>query len=148
MKRLFHSGAHETFHYIPIYLAQNSYHLSGEALALAPPPHRPWVVVIPFALPGEKLLARVYRNSRLHSFADLIKIITPNPDLRDPDRIKCRYFGSCSGCQYQVGLNMRTVLGTYRFCLVLAPMRCFHILYSWILSKPLYQKRFKIILVT
>ena len=60
------------------------------------------MIVAPFALPGERIRVRVYRSSRLHSFADLVEVVTPNPDLRDDSRAKCRYFGKCSGCQYQV----------------------------------------------
>ncbi|KAL4069155.1 S-adenosyl-L-methionine-dependent methyltransferase [Scleroderma citrinum] len=75
---------------------------SGDALALGPVPHSSWVIITPFALPGEKIRVRVYRNSRLHSFADLLDVISTNPELRDNDRIKCQYFGKCSGCQYQM----------------------------------------------
>ncbi|KAF8883823.1 S-adenosyl-L-methionine-dependent methyltransferase [Infundibulicybe gibba] len=75
---------------------------TGEAIALSPEPKRPWAVIIPFSLPGETIQARIYRNARMHSFADLITVLTPNPDLRDSDRIKCKYFGSCAGCQYQM----------------------------------------------
>ncbi|KAJ8594394.1 S-adenosyl-L-methionine-dependent methyltransferase [Rhizopogon salebrosus TDB-379] len=75
---------------------------NGDALAHSPAPHPPWVIVAPFALPGERIRVRVYRSARLHSFADLVEVITPSPDLRDDSRIKCRYFGKCSGCQYQM----------------------------------------------
>ncbi|KAH7923776.1 tRNA methyltransferase [Leucogyrophana mollusca] len=75
---------------------------NGDALALAPAPHPPWVIVAPFALPGEKISVRVYRSSRLHSFADLLSVDTPNLTLRDPTRVRCKYFGKCSGCQYQM----------------------------------------------
>ncbi|KIJ58937.1 hypothetical protein HYDPIDRAFT_118997, partial [Hydnomerulius pinastri MD-312] len=75
---------------------------NGNALALGPEPHSSWVIVAPFALPGETIRVRVYRQSRLHSFADLLNVVTPNPELRDQSRIKCKYFGKCSGCQYQM----------------------------------------------
>ncbi|KAH7906899.1 S-adenosyl-L-methionine-dependent methyltransferase [Hygrophoropsis aurantiaca] len=75
---------------------------NGDALALAPSPYPPWVIVAPFALPGEKITVRIYRSSRLHSFADLLNVDTPNPELRDPTRIRCKYFSKCSGCQYQM----------------------------------------------
>jgi hypothetical protein len=74
----------------------------GEGLARLPAPAPPWAVLVPFALPGETVRARVYRHARLHSFADLVAVETPNPELRDMDRVKCRYFGACAGCQYQV----------------------------------------------
>lgn len=78
----------------------------GEGLAIAPEPRRPWVVIIPFSLPGEKIRARIYRNARLHSFADFLGVNQPNMALRDMSRVQCQYFGTCGGCQYQV----RTVI--------------------------------------
>ena len=75
---------------------------NGDALALGPAPHSSWVVVAPFALPGETIRVRVYRSARLHSFADLVSVVTPNHDLRDGRRVQCKYFAQCSGCQYQV----------------------------------------------
>ncbi|KAF8549337.1 S-adenosyl-L-methionine-dependent methyltransferase [Imleria badia] len=74
----------------------------GDALALGPAPRSDWVIVAPFALPGERIRVRVYRNARLHSFADLLSVLSPNPDLRDDRRVQCKYFGQCSGCQYQM----------------------------------------------
>ncbi|EGN94183.1 hypothetical protein SERLA73DRAFT_97034 [Serpula lacrymans var. lacrymans S7.3] len=75
---------------------------TGDGLALAPEPYRPWVVVVPFSLPGEKVRARIYRDSRLRSYADLLSVEVPNPELRNPSNVKCKYFGQCSGCQYQM----------------------------------------------
>ncbi|KAG6333304.1 hypothetical protein ID866_5781 [Astraeus odoratus] len=75
---------------------------NGDALALGPASHSAWVIVAPFALPGETIRVRVYRSSRLHSFADTLEVISPNPELRDNSRVQCKYFGKCSGCQYQM----------------------------------------------
>ncbi|KAH7884083.1 tRNA methyltransferase [Phlebopus sp. FC_14] len=86
---------------------------NGDALALGPAPHSSWALVAPFALPGEKIRVRVFRNSRLHSFADLLEVLSPNAELRDPSRIKCKYFGKCSGCQYQM-LSYETQLDIKR----------------------------------
>lgn len=80
---------------------------NGDALAHSPASSAPWVIVAPFALPGERIRVRVYRSSRLHSFADLLEVVSPNIDLRDNSRAKCRYFGQCSGCQYQ---NRRIII--------------------------------------
>ena len=71
---------------------------TGHALALS----SDWVIVAPFALPGERIRVRVYRSARLHSFADLLAILEPNTELRDDNRVQCKYFGKCSGCQYQM----------------------------------------------
>lgn len=57
-----------------------------------------WVVFVPFALPGETVIARIYRNDKNCSHADLIKVITPSPERVTPG---CHLFGTCGGCQYQ-----------------------------------------------
>jgi len=57
-----------------------------------------WVVFVAGALPGEKVLARVYRNHKNHSEADLIEIIRASPERVEPP---CPVFGECGGCQYQ-----------------------------------------------
>lgn len=57
-----------------------------------------WVVMVPFSLPGERVRARVYRNHKQHSEADLIKVIEPSPERVEP---RCKLFGECGGCQYQ-----------------------------------------------
>ncbi|KAJ7660000.1 S-adenosyl-L-methionine-dependent methyltransferase [Mycena rosella] len=75
---------------------------SGVALATSAEASRPWVVVVPFCLPGETVRVRVYRNARMHSLADLIAVVTPNPEMRDDSLVRCKYFTSCGGCQYQM----------------------------------------------
>ncbi|MEM9481472.1 MAG: class I SAM-dependent RNA methyltransferase [Verrucomicrobiota bacterium] len=57
-----------------------------------------WVVFVAFALPGERVLARVYRNDKSYSEADLIDILEASPHRREP---RCELFGECGGCQYQ-----------------------------------------------
>lgn len=57
-----------------------------------------WVVFIPFALPGEKVRAKVWRNEANCSHADLIEILEPSPDRIEPH---CPHFTLCGGCQYQ-----------------------------------------------
>lgn len=74
---------------------------TGDGLAIAPAPKPPWVVVVPFALPGEVARVKIHQSRRLHSVSSLLEVKTPNPTLRDDSRIKCRYFGVCGGCQYQ-----------------------------------------------
>ncbi|KAK7057872.1 S-adenosyl-L-methionine-dependent methyltransferase [Favolaschia claudopus] len=75
---------------------------TGSALATSPDSTRPWVVVVPFSLPGETIRVKVYRNARLHSFADLLEVIMSNPELRTDSAVQCKYFGTCGGCQYQM----------------------------------------------
>ena len=57
-----------------------------------------WVVMVPFALPGERVRVRVYRNHANFSEADLVEVLEPSAD-----RISqlCPLFGRCGGCQYQ-----------------------------------------------
>ncbi len=57
-----------------------------------------WVVFVPFALPGETVKARVFRNDKNCSQADLVEVLIPSPDRIDPG---CPLFGECGGCQYQ-----------------------------------------------
>ena len=57
-----------------------------------------WVVMVPFALPGELVRARIFRNHANFSEADLVAVISPSPDRIDP---RCPLFGRCGGCQYQ-----------------------------------------------
>ena len=57
-----------------------------------------WVVFVPFALPGELVHARVFRNDKNCSHADLVAVLTPSPDRVEP---VCPLFGQCGGCQYQ-----------------------------------------------
>lgn len=62
------------------------------------------VFVIPFAIPGDVVKARVYRNNTRpfnHSVADFLGVVKPSPD-RDDNLIRCKYFGNCGGCQYQM----------------------------------------------
>ena len=57
-----------------------------------------WVVMVPFALPGERVRVRVFRNHKNYSEADLIEVLTPSADrIAAP----CPLFGRCGGCQYQ-----------------------------------------------
>ncbi|EDQ98402.1 uncharacterized protein LACBIDRAFT_302690 [Laccaria bicolor S238N-H82] len=47
----------------------------------------PWAIVVPFALPGEKICVHTYRQGRLHSYDDLLEVITPNAERRDDSRV-------------------------------------------------------------
>lgn len=57
-----------------------------------------WVVFVPYALPGEKVRVRIWRNKSNYSDADIVEILEPSPDRVDP---VCGLFGDCGGCQYQ-----------------------------------------------
>ena len=57
-----------------------------------------WVVFVPFALPGEVVRVRIYRNDKNCSHGDLMEVL-----VASPDRVAavCPLFGECGGCQYQ-----------------------------------------------
>ena len=57
-----------------------------------------WVVMVPFTLPGERVRARVFRNHKNYSEADLVAVLTPSTERVTP---RCPLFGTCGGCQYQ-----------------------------------------------
>ncbi len=68
--------------------------LPGDAAAAG----KGWVVMVPFTLPGERVRARVFRNQKNFSEADLVEVLQASPD-----RVAavCPLFGRCGGCQYQ-----------------------------------------------
>jgi 23S rRNA (uracil1939-C5)-methyltransferase/tRNA (uracil-5-)-methyltransferase len=57
-----------------------------------------WVVFVPYALPGERVRARIWRNKKGYSEGDLVGILEASPERVEP---RCPLFGSCGGCQYQ-----------------------------------------------
>ena len=57
-----------------------------------------WVVFVPFVLPGELVVARIWRNAKQYSEADLVRVLKPSPERIAP---RCPLFGTCGGCQYQ-----------------------------------------------
>lgn len=56
------------------------------------------VVMVPFALPGERVRARVWCNRANYSEADLMEVLDPSPHRVEP---RCPLFTTCGGCQYQ-----------------------------------------------
>lgn len=57
-----------------------------------------WVIFVPYTLPGERVRARIYRNEKNCSMADLVEVLEPSPQRVQPI---CKIFGYCGGCQYQ-----------------------------------------------
>ncbi len=70
----------------------------GRALRSSGNPSEGWVVMVPSTLPGEKVRARIFRNQKNYSEADLVEVITPSSHRVKP---RCSLFGLCGGCQYQ-----------------------------------------------
>lgn len=58
------------------------------------------VVIIPFGIPGDIAKIKIFRTHPLYAEADLLAITKPS-GIRNDNLINCRYFGKCSGCQYQ-----------------------------------------------
>ncbi len=57
-----------------------------------------WVVMVAFALPGERVRARVFRNHKNYSEADLLEVLEASGERAEP---QCALFSKCGGCQYQ-----------------------------------------------
>jgi len=57
-----------------------------------------WVVMVNYALPGERIRARIFRNHANYSDADLVEVMEASPERIEP---RCELFGICGGCQYQ-----------------------------------------------
>lgn len=57
-----------------------------------------WVVMVPYALPGELVRVRIFSNHKNYSEADLVAVLRPSPHRITP---RCPLFGDCGGCQYQ-----------------------------------------------
>ncbi|KAI1260727.1 S-adenosyl-L-methionine-dependent methyltransferase [Xylariaceae sp. FL1019] len=74
---------------------------TGDALALQEGSSQ--VYVVPFAVPGDVVKVKVYRHVEEEGYtaADFISVVTPS-EMRDDSRIKCKYFASCAGCQFQM----------------------------------------------
>ncbi|KXU34157.1 SAM-dependent methyltransferase [Cephaloticoccus primus] len=70
----------------------------AEPAGLDAPAPRQWVVMVPFCLPGERVRARVFRNHKNYSEADLVEVLRASPHRVEP---RCGLFGECGGCQYQ-----------------------------------------------
>jgi 23S rRNA (uracil-5-)-methyltransferase RumA len=73
--------------------------LEAEAALDPDSKEKKWVVLVPRAMPGEVVTARVYRNHKGYSEADLLEVLQPSPDRVEP---QCKYFSTCGGCQYQM----------------------------------------------
>jgi tRNA (uracil-5-)-methyltransferase len=61
------------------------------------------VYVVPFTAPGDTVTAKIFKHfdAEKYSMADLVKVTKPSPH-RDSSLVKCPYFASCSGCQFQM----------------------------------------------
>lgn len=73
---------------------------TGDGLAIQKGSKR--VYVVPFSIPGDTVKVKVYRHMREgYTAADFISVVKPSPS-RDDSRVQCKYFSTCSGCQFQM----------------------------------------------
>ncbi|KAK4684795.1 tRNA (uracil-5-)-methyltransferase, partial [Tremellales sp. Uapishka_1] len=84
--------------------------VSGESISLYTDSEtgQKWSIITPFAHPGDLIRCKINKHDRLHSMADMIKILEYSEEFRggEGDRRKfpnqgCKYFGECGGCQLQ-----------------------------------------------
>lgn len=59
---------------------------------------RLWVVMIPSVIPGEIVIARVFRNHKSYSEADVVSVLQTSPHRKFPP---CPVAAECGGCQLQ-----------------------------------------------
>ena len=74
---------------------------TGDALGLQKGSKQ--IYVLPFAVPGDVVKVKIHRHLReeRYTVADFISVVQPSP-LRDDARVSCKYFSTCSGCQFQM----------------------------------------------
>jgi 23S rRNA (uracil1939-C5)-methyltransferase len=68
--------------------------LGGAAVAR----HDDLVIFVEQALPGQKILARVYKKKKSYAEARLMQVLQPAPYEILP---RCSHFGHCGGCRWQ-----------------------------------------------
>ncbi|KAI0904265.1 S-adenosyl-L-methionine-dependent methyltransferase [Ustulina deusta] len=76
---------------------------TGDALAVQEESPSKQIYVLPFAVPGDTVRAKVHRHLREEGYtmADFIAVVSPAA-MRDDARVRCGYFSKCSGCQFQM----------------------------------------------
>ncbi|QLL33774.1 hypothetical protein HG536_0F00990 [Torulaspora globosa] len=76
---------------------------SGDGLGIIDNPveeGKKQIVVIPFGLPGDIVRIKVFKTHPSYVESDLLEVTTKS-EMRNDDLINCKYFGKCSGCQFQ-----------------------------------------------
>jgi tRNA (uracil-5-)-methyltransferase len=76
---------------------------TGDGLGVQKDSKSDQVYVVPFTAPGDTVTAKIFKHNEKekYSMADFVKVNTPSPH-RDQSLVKCPYFSSCSGCQFQM----------------------------------------------
>ncbi|EDO18505.1 hypothetical protein Kpol_2001p6 [Vanderwaltozyma polyspora DSM 70294] len=97
---------------------------NGDGLALIKNPvesEKFQIVTVPFGLPGDIVDIKVFKTHPHYVESDLLKVVKGS-SMRDDSLISCKYFGKCSGCQFQfltyeqqLNLKKNTVINAYKF---------------------------------
>ena len=96
---------------------------NGDSLAIIPlvDPERKQIVLIPFALPDDVVTIKVHKSHPMYVEADLLSI-EKSTAMRNNELINCRYFGKCSGCQFQnieyqqqLAIKKQTIINAYDY---------------------------------
>jgi tRNA (uracil-5-)-methyltransferase len=76
---------------------------TGDGLGIQEGSESDQVYVIPFTAPGDTVTAKIFKHfhKEKYSMADYLSVTTPSPH-RDESLVKCPYFATCSGCQFQM----------------------------------------------
>ena len=77
---------------------------TGEGLAYTPDKSFEFIYIVPFSVPGDKVMVKTYPQnpeSPLWKKVDFVKLLSPSPS-REGATPKCPHFGICSGCQLQM----------------------------------------------
>ncbi len=74
---------------------------TGEGLAIANYSGLQLAVSVPLALKGDKVRIRLHWVEQFHIEAELLEVLEPSK-LRDDSLVRCKHFGSCNGCQFQM----------------------------------------------
>ena len=64
-------------------------------------PVRKWVIFVPGTIPGETIEARIFRNHKSYSDADLVSIVKPSLKHERIETVCPLASTECGGCQYQ-----------------------------------------------
>lgn len=97
---------------------------NGDGIALIPHPvnaDKKQIAVVPFGYPGDIVTIRIFKSHPLYVESDLLKV-TQASETRNEDLIQCKYFGKCSGCQYQnveyakqLEFKRQTIVNAYKY---------------------------------
>ncbi|HVO71601.1 MAG TPA: TRAM domain-containing protein, partial [Aggregatilineaceae bacterium] len=62
--------------------------------------HAGRAIFVPYAIPGERIVARIIEDRGRYAFAEVVEVLEPSPHRATP---RCPYFGpgQCGGCHFQ-----------------------------------------------